>query len=705
MANSGSVERYDGNEHVVDGFVGADENGVIPYQVGDKTYYISGITAEAKGTDAGDYPTQASGTPIVKDADGNDVSDQFDVTVTPGKLTIKKAEVTLKSADLSKPYDGKALMNGSTAMAVESGWATGEGAVYNFTGSQTLVGSSANTYTYTLLENTKASNYNITESTGTLTVTNRDAADLLKVQITAKSGEDTYDGTEKSVSGFENETDKGVAVEAGGETYYVTGYTSEAKTTDATSGDGIATTITGSPVVKDKDGNDVTAQFAVVPSAGKLIVHKRELKLRSDDVTKAYDGKPLTNGDTPLAVEEGWAEGDGAAYSFTASRTRVGTTPNDFTINPKNEGTKLDNYDIKQNSGQLTVTNRDAKYVVEIQGKSDEVTYDGATHTVSGFENETDKGVEVTVEGETYYVTGFTSTKSARTVSDSGSTIVSGEPHVFDAEGEEVTDQFTVIAHPGTLKIGKRHITLTSEDKSKVYDGYPLTGDGSEITVGGDGLAPGEVLDFTFTGSQTLAGSSPNSFTYRMGTVGGQIAEDQDSEDTGFFGFGMVVHAAELDEASAAGGDLNNYEIEVIYGKLTVTASGTPGGDGEDPTDVDPSKVVTKTHESGIYAIGQEVTFTVKATNIYADARTITLIEQDGVTLDQNIFEGVAGGETVTTTAHYTVTVTRQAARATRTTSRLRSPVRQEMEKTHSRDVTLRRRMRSSLRKPILPLP
>ncbi|MBR1633790.1 MAG: InlB B-repeat-containing protein [Lachnospiraceae bacterium] len=657
---------YDGQEHGISGFIEENEDGTITITVGDETYTVTGVTSEVTATDAGEYPTNTTNTAKVTDSEGNDVTEQFAVTVVPGKLIINKAEVTLQSADLSKAYDGKALTNGTTAMAVESGWAEGEGAAYTFTGSQTIVGSSANSYTYTLLDNTKADNYIIHATDGTLTITNRADGDQLQVQIQAKSDETTYDGKEHTVSGFENETDKGVAVEVGGETYYVTGYTSTATGKDA-NGEGAATKIEGSPVVKDKDGNDVTAQFAVVPQAGTLKINKRDLVLESASPSKPYDGKPLTNGDTPLAKEKGWAENEGATYSFTGSQTIVGTSANAFTINP-NEGTKLDNYNLAKTEGTLTVTSRDAKYEVTIQGKSLEATYDGKSHTVSGFEEDDEQGrAVVEVEGQTYYVTGMTSTKTGKNVKDSGKTVVSGTPIVTDAQNNDVSDQFAVTALPGKFTIGKRKITLTSEDKSKVYDGYPLTGDGSKVTVGGEGLADGETLDFTFTGSQTLAGSSDNSFTYRIGTVGGQIA-DSSAEETGFlkrlFAPRMVVHAAETEEtadestaAATAGGDISNYDVEVIFGKLTVTADGSGKGDDEDgPDDVDPSKVGSKTHEDGIYAIGQEVNFTLTATNIYADTRNIEFVEQEGVTVDQNVFEGVAAGETVTTTAHYTVT-------------------------------------------------
>ena len=75
--------------------------------------------------------------------------------------------------DLSKIYDGDALVNGETALATEEGWADRDktSVAYNFTGSQTNVGSSDNTFTVKWNDTVKESNYNVTIEAGTLTVT------------------------------------------------------------------------------------------------------------------------------------------------------------------------------------------------------------------------------------------------------------------------------------------------------------------------------------------------------------------------------------------------------------------------------------------------------------------------------------------------------------------------------------------------------
>ena len=148
--------------------------------------------------------------------------------VTDGKLDIAKRAVTLESADLSKEYDGTALVNGATPVEVsDDGWAAGEGATYAFTGSQTVVGSSANAFTYELNSNTKAENYTITKTEGKLTV--KDRAEKYKVTVTANSTSTTYDGRVHSAKGLESTT-----VIANGCTFTVEGLTtSDPRGTDA----------------------------------------------------------------------------------------------------------------------------------------------------------------------------------------------------------------------------------------------------------------------------------------------------------------------------------------------------------------------------------------------------------------------------------------------------------------------------------------
>ena len=109
----------------------------------------------------------------VKADDFENVNNNFakvTFVIIDGKLTIEKRDVTLTSADASKVYNGTALTSKKVTVSGE-GFAKGEGATYDVTGTRTNTGTSKNTFTYTLKNGTKAANYNIKKVEGKLTIT------------------------------------------------------------------------------------------------------------------------------------------------------------------------------------------------------------------------------------------------------------------------------------------------------------------------------------------------------------------------------------------------------------------------------------------------------------------------------------------------------------------------------------------------------
>ena len=485
-ANS-ETATYDGKEHSVSGYTGVPE-GVS----------FAGITVGTTGTNAGEYPAAfAKGTVGMTDGTGKYIVSK----AIDGKLEIGKAAVTLKSATLSKKYDGNALVNGDTALEIESGFAEGEGATYNFTGSQTVVGSSANAFSYELNSNTNIDNYEISKQEGTLTVTNREAK--YEITVKANSATATYDGKEHEAVGVETYE---FTVE--GNSYTVSGLSTEdPKQKDAGS---YTNNITGTPVVTDKEGNVVTSEFEVKTENGSLEIGKAAVTLKSATLSKKYDGNALVNGDTALEIESGFAEGEGATYNFTGSQTVVGSSANAFSYE-LNSNTNIDNYEISKQEGTLTVTNREAKYEITVKANSATATYDGKEHEAVGVET-----YEFTVEGNSYTVSGLSTEDPKQKDAGSYTNNITGTPVVTDKEGNVVTSEFEVKTENGSLTITPRQVNLTSESASKPYDGTPLT---RPSVTGGDGFVAGEVTDIRATGSVTNVseGEVTNAITYATG--------------------------------------------------------------------------------------------------------------------------------------------------------------------------------------------
>ena len=330
-------EKYDGEEHSVEGYtvsyvVGGAASAGAPagFDAGDISF---AGTAKVTGTDAGSYPMGLDAGDF--GYSGKNFSN-VSFEVEDGQLTILPATLTVTTHGASKPYDGTAL----TASGEISGFVNGETASFATTGSQTLVGTSANSYAITWDGTAKESNYNVVEGAiGTLEVTPSQVA----INVTPHGGSKVYDGKPLTSAGIDVD---GLPA----------GFTLEAATkgtiTDA--GELLAEIDASTIVIRNAAGEDVTAQFANV-TCGKapLIVTKRPVTVTSATDSKVYDGTALTKHEAAVTAGS-LVEGESFGYDFTGEQTAVGTSDNTFTVKA-GANTSLDNYEITQVNGTLTV--------------------------------------------------------------------------------------------------------------------------------------------------------------------------------------------------------------------------------------------------------------------------------------------------------------------------------------------------------------
>ena len=583
-------EKYTGNKQTVSGYdVGNISNSLYAKE---NFKLKDGVKAEAEGTDADTYEMGLTG------ASFENVSKNFSnvrFEVTDGSLTIGKREVTLTSADAEKPYDGKALTNDTVTVSGDK-FVKGEGATYDVTGSQTNAGESDNTFTYTLNGNTKEQNYTITSKAGTLKVT--PLTDKVTVTIKENSGKETYNGKEKTVTGYKVKS-------ISNNLYKAEDFTFKGNATvtakDAGSYD---------MDVKASDFTNISNNFTDVTfivEDGQLVIERRKVTLTSADDEKPYDGTALTN-DTVTVSGDGFVEGEGATYKVTGSQTVVGTSDNNFTYK-LNAGTDENNYDIEQKLGTLEVIPNATEVIVKITGHTGGEKYNGTAQKVTGY--------DIDINNPLYTEDDFEFTGNAVVEETDAGTYNMG---LAEKNFKNISKNFSNVRFEvtdGALTIAKRDLTLTAGSKEKVYDGNALTDD--TVNVSGDGFAQGDQGTYEVTGSQTWVGQSDNAITKVEIKSGKKNVKD-------------------------------NYNITLEKGTLTVT-DGTP----ENP--VTPSLVVNKTHDTDkTYKAGDVITFTITVKNIYDEAKTITLEEQEGVTLDKTTFENVKPGKEITASAAYTVT-------------------------------------------------
>ena len=329
--------KYDGEEHSVEGYavsyvVGGAASAGAPagFDAGDISF---AGTAKVTGTDAGSYPMGLDAGDF--SYNGKNFSN-VSFEVEDGQLTILPATLTVTTHGASKPYDGTAL----TASGEISGFVNGETASFATTGSQTLVGTSANSYAITWDGTAKESNYNVVEGAiGTLEVTPSQVA----INVTPHGGSKVYDGKPLTSAGIDVD---GLPA----------GFTLEAATkgTITDVGELLAEIDASTIVIRNAAGEDVTAQFANV-TCGKapLIVTKRPVTVTSATDSKVYDGAALTKHEA-MVTAGSLVEGESFGYDFTGAQTAVGTSDNTFTVKA-GANTSLDNYEITQVNGTLTV--------------------------------------------------------------------------------------------------------------------------------------------------------------------------------------------------------------------------------------------------------------------------------------------------------------------------------------------------------------
>ena len=511
VANSGTWE-YDGKFHADGGYT---------VTFGEESYTVA--AGESAKLSTGDTVT-AIITKQVKNvadsADGNnaivtltiDNAAQYaNVSQANGTLTITAKPLTITADSAEKVYDGQPLTKNSFT---NTELAEGDKLTATVTGSQTNVGSSDNVASAAVImagEENVTANYTITYEKGSLTVT--PVTDEVIVTVTERGGDYLYDGGEKVVTGYDAVSSNPL--------YTANDYSFSGDATVKSTNAGSYNMELAPEDFMNTSANFTNVTFIIVD--GKLNIAQRKVLMTSADDEKVYDGTPLTNS-TVTVTGDGFAEGEGAAYTVTGSQLDEGSSNNSFTYE-LNEGTLAANYIIETTEGELTV--KPILTEITITANSGEKMYDGSALINGGYTFTSG----ILVDGDV-----LTAVVEGSQLNAGSSANVVKSYRVMRGETDVTANYRFAESVDGKLTVTARKVVMTSADDEKVYDGTPLTND--EITVTGDGFIEGEGVTYDVTGSQLDVGSSDNSFTY------------------------------ELNEGTLA----ENYIIETEEGKLTVTS-------------------------------------------------------------------------------------------------------------------------------------
>ena len=473
---------YDGKPHFVFGFDAEPSNKLYNP---NKDMWFNGTDVDmiAEGTDAGTY-TMGLEVSDFKNKSDNFTNVRFEV-VEDGKLEIKKRSVKLTSASDEKVYDGKPLMNETVAVGGD-GFADGEGATYDFTGSQTDVGESKNAFTFEVNEGTKKENYTFEVAIGTLKV--NPVTDKVTVTVTEKSDTVTYDGMPHTVSGYASMTADNPLYDVENDVQETPNAAWAANGTDA--GEYPLGIVAGD--FKNTNKNFTNVEFVVVD--GALTITPAPVTLQAPIASKTYDGTPLKAEDYGHSFVEGvdFAD-DFASISVEGSQTQAGSSVSQIKEVVPKKGKDLKNYKLTFLPGTLTV----AKRSVLLTSQSATKTYDGSALTRPA----------VTITGD-----GFVPGELAKVEATGSITNVGSTPNAIQYT---TTGAFNPANYSIALSVGT--LTVTEKPKPEPRRTFNLTinyvyqnGKRAAASYNRGGLKNGETFDITspviagYTASETV---------------------------------------------------------------------------------------------------------------------------------------------------------------------------------------------------------
>ncbi|MCH7407619.1 MBG domain-containing protein, partial [Belliella aquatica] len=483
-------------------------------------------TTATASPNVGTYPITLEGA-----ADAN-----YNITLKAGELEVTKATLTITADNNSKVYGQEnpsltltytGLVNGDTKVSSEAKIST-----------TATVRSNVGTYPITLSGGSD-DNYDIELKAGILTV------GKAKVTITADDKNKVYGESNPALTfkytGLVNEDSK-IAIEP-------------IISTSAT-----VLSKAGTYAIELTGGSD--DNYEIELKNGTLTVGKVKVIITADNKQKTYgEANPaltftysgLVNGNTKVATEP-------SIKTTTTASSNLGTYPIELT------GGSDDNYDIELKSGTLTVGKAKVTITADDKNKVYGESNPALTFTYSGL-----------VNGDTKVVT----EPSIKTTTTASSNV--GTYPITLTGGSD--DNYNIELKSGTLTVGKAKVTITADDKNKVYgESNPA------LTFSYSGLVNGDTKVATEPSIKTTTTASSNVGTYPITLTGGSDDNYDIELKSGTLMVGKAKVIITADNKQKTYGEANP--------ALTFSYAGLVNGDTELSTE--PSIRTTATASSGV---------------------------------------------------------------------------------------------------------
>lgn len=429
--------------------------------------------------------------------------------------------------------------------------------------------------------------YHITLLTDTLSINHRSTP--YEITMQGKSDSLVYNGQLQSYSGWDT-----TKFEFDGFIYEVVDVTS--KMTNKDTVNTYTTVISGTARVLGEGGEDVSAEFNVTTNPGTVKITPKPLKLTAYGVDVEYDFLEHSYKDNlhPYC----WAEGLCAGHTITkialtGERTAVGREDiriitDSIVIENSQKNAVTKNYKISTIDSAIHIRDRVNKDTFRLVSKSQTLVYDGASHTLTGFDTLRFMVRANDAQHTPVYFTidGVAATTISSTSVGEYVNAITGTPVVKDASLADVSGSFVVLADTGKMTITKRSITFTARDTTFYTDGYPHSSadmHDPKYTISGAGLAAGHTAEVTVTSeSISSLGSTPINITnVVIKDAGSNVVTDNYDVSTvpGTLKIEGYLEAITISSASAefeVDGTRHRKEVyAVTFGGDTVSADGT----------------------------------------------------------------------------------------------------------------------------------
>lgn len=506
-ANNGS-KTYDGQAFTESVTYCCTPGGTLPSGMGTINYDAG---SSEGATNAGSYTIAPGG--LYSNQQG------YLISYVNGALTINKAPLTISTLDVTKTYDGSLAASGTATVTSGTLYANAgnggtvdsiSGGTFAFTDKNVGSGNKTVTTTgVTLSDGNGGGNYDVSYVDNTTSTINKAQLSISTSDVTK-----TYNGTPNDSAMEAN----GTAIATGGTTLFSTDTLSGGifAYTDKNVGSGNKTVTTASVTVNDGNSGG-NYNIGYVDNTTSTITPKAITATGITANDKVYNGNAVAILDTGAAAITGGAraDDDNKFYTGDAITLDITSATGVFTLGKDvatGKAVTVSGLALGNNAaGNYTLTDASLA-TADITPAHLTVTADDKTRlygaanpalttTVSGFITGENAG------NAAGYAGAGSATTTAGLTTNVGTAVITAGANTLAASN------YDFMAANGTLTIGKAHLTVTADDKSRLYGAVNPT-----LTTSVSGFVNGETVGtaagLTGAGSATtLAGLTTNAGT------------------------------------------------------------------------------------------------------------------------------------------------------------------------------------------------